>query len=587
MIRYPICSVVGHVDHGKSSILDFIRCSAIISREAGGITQAIGASRVPVSELKRFCGQLWQSLGKEVSIPGLLFIDTPGHAAFSNLRRRGGSLADISILVVDINEGFKPQTVESLQILKEYKTPFVIAANKLDLVPGYKADPKGFVLKSINSQPEQIKAEIEKRLYELVGSVFEQGFNAERFDRVEDYTKQVCIVPISAKTGEGIPELITVIMALSQKYLEGSLKLNPDKEAKATILEVKDIPGFGTVIDAILYDGVLRVSDSIVFGTLDEPGTSKVKGLFVQPPLSELRDKKCRFKPVKEVIAAEGIRIYAQNLERALSGMPLVSARSPEELKKAVAEVRKDVGQVVFEKDHDGLIVKADSLGSLEALQKLLQENKVPVKKAGIGNITKKDLLEANAMKEKDPLKGVILGFNSELKDEVNDEGIEIISEPVIYKIIERYQDWVEEKSRQLEKNKISKIPSICKLRILPNYVFRESNPAIVGVEVLSGVLKPDTPVMNTEGAPVTRVKQVQLNGENVPEVKKNAQVAVSLPKVTFGRQIKENDILYTLISSGEFKKYKDAKKLLSPDQVELLKEIAHIMKLRDPSFGL
>ncbi|HDP73830.1 MAG TPA: translation initiation factor IF-2 [Candidatus Woesearchaeota archaeon] len=587
MIRYPICSVVGHVDHGKSSILDFIRGSSIISREAGGITQAIGASKVPVKELKRFCGMLWQSLGKEVSIPGLLFIDTPGHAAFSNLRRRGGNLADISILVVDINEGFKPQTVESLQILKEYKTPLVVAANKLDLVPGYRSDSKAFVLKNIESQAEPVKAQIDKKLYELVGSIFEQGFNAERFDRVEDYTKQVSIVPVSAKTGEGIPELITVILALSQKYLEKTLQLNPGKEAKATILEVKDIPGFGTVIDAILYDGVLRVSDSIVFGTLDEPGSSKVKGIFVQPPLSEIRDKKCRFKPAKEVVAAEGIRIYAQSLERALSGMPLVSARSQQELERAVSEVKKDVGQVVFERDHDGLVIKADSLGSLEALQKLLQENNIPVKKAGIGSITKKDLIEAHAMKEKDALKGVILGFNSELKDEPNDEGVEIISEPVIYKIIERYQDWVEEKSRQLEKNKLSKIPSICKLRILPNYVFRESNPAIVGVEVLSGVLKPDTPVMNTEGAPVTRVKQVQLNCENVPEVKKNAQVAVSLPKVTFGRQIKENDILYTLISSVEFKKYREAKKMLSPDQIELLREIASIMKQRDPSFGL
>ena len=142
--------VLGHVDSGKTSILDKIRGTGVQGREAGGITQAIGASIIPIETIKKICGKLLDSLNIKLTLPGLLFIDTPGHAAFVNLRKRGGNLADIAILVININEGLMPQTIESINILKQYKTPFIIAVNKIDLVNGWRSQKEKSLLKSIS-----------------------------------------------------------------------------------------------------------------------------------------------------------------------------------------------------------------------------------------------------------------------------------------------------------------------------------------------------------------------------------------------------------------------------------------------------
>ena len=218
-IRQPIVTVVGHVDHGKTSILDKIRGSAIQAGEAGGITQAIGASIIPLHTIQKITGELLEKMNMKFNIPGILFIDTPGHASFTSLRKRGGNLADIAILVVDITEGLKPQTIESIEILKQFKTPFIIAANKIDLISGW-VTKEGPLAASLNSQPDSVRNLVDTKLYNLVGKIAEHGFNADRFDRVDDFTKNIAIVPTSAKTGEGIPELLMIMSGLAQKFLE-------------------------------------------------------------------------------------------------------------------------------------------------------------------------------------------------------------------------------------------------------------------------------------------------------------------------------------------------------------------------------
>ena len=250
--RSPVCSVVGHVDHGKSTILDHIRRSNIVSKEAGAITQAIGASIIPLETIKKICGPLLDALKTDITLPGILFIDTPGHAAFTSLRKRGGNLADIAVVVIDINEGIMPQTKESIEILKGYKTPFIIALNKLDLVPGFQSDPNKSLMENLNMQAEQVKQEVDKRLYEIMGKLHELfGFTAERYDRVDDMTKQIVMVPLSAKVGVGIPELLMMLIGIAQRYLEDNLKSDSKGFAKGTVLEVKEEKGFnrGKVIN--------------------------------------------------------------------------------------------------------------------------------------------------------------------------------------------------------------------------------------------------------------------------------------------------------------------------------------------------
>lgn len=584
MIRSPICSVVGHVDHGKSTLLDFVRGTRIVSKEAGGITQAIGASMVPLDKIKEIAGPLIKTLKIDIKIPGLLFIDTPGHAAFTNLRKRGGNLADISILIVDINEGFMPQTIESLQILKEYKTPFIVAANKVDKLPGFQVKKGMPLLKLIESQQPNVQALLDTKIYELVGKLYEFGFNSERFDRVSDYTKQIAIVPISAMLGVGVPELLVLLIGLAQRYLEQSLKLNLGEEAKGTILEVKDISGLGKVIDVILYDGSLSVGDHIAIATLDEPIITRVKALFLPKPLTEIRENKNKFQSVKKVTASCGVRIVASDLDKCLAGMPLISIKDSSDISEVKERLKADIGEVLFETDKDGILVKADSLGSLEALLTLLRENNIPVRKSGLGNITKKDIIEAKSLKERDELLGVILGFNVGCIDDPQD--IEIISDNIIYRIIDRYNEWLEMKKLELRKQTLSDLPSLAKIQVLPNYIFRQSNPAIVGIEVLSGVLKKDTPLMKNNGEPVTRVKEIQKDKESVQELPRGEQAAISLIGITIGHQVKKDEVLYTFLTAEQFRRYKEAKDLLEEEQIELLKEIASIMRKKDPTWG-
>ncbi|HKZ45260.1 MAG TPA: translation initiation factor IF-2, partial [archaeon] len=311
MIRSPIIVCVGHVDHGKTTLLDKIRGTTVTKLEPGELSQHVGASYIPVGVVKNFCGELLSKMKIELNIPGLLLLDTPGHAAFITLRKRGGAISDIAILVVDITEGFQEQTDESLKILKEFKTPFVVAATKVDKVSGWYPYNNECFLESSSKQREETRDEVEKKLYNIVSQLAERGFDSERFDRIEDFKKQIAIVPVSGISGEGIAELLVVLSGLAQQFLKDRLELS--NVAKGTVLEVKDVVGFGTTIDVILYDGWISKNDYLVIGG-KSPIVTKIKALLRPRPLQELRVEK-QFESVDKVYAASGIKIAASDLE--------------------------------------------------------------------------------------------------------------------------------------------------------------------------------------------------------------------------------------------------------------------------------
>lgn len=581
--RSPVCSVVGHVDHGKSTILDFIRRTNIVSKEAGAITQAIGASIIPLDTIKKLCGDLLKTTGSSLNIPGLLFIDTPGHAAFTSLRKRGGNLADIAIVVIDINEGIKPQTEESIKILLSYKTPFIIALNKTDLIPGFKADEKIGLMQNLSAQASEVQQVIDNKLYEIVGKIHQLfGIETDRFDRVSDYTKQIVMVPCSAKLGIGIPELLMMLIGLAQKYLVNNLSLNVAGEARGTVLEVKEEKGLGITMDTIIYDGSIKVGDTIVIGSMYKPIVTKVKAMFEPAPLSEMRDKKSKFKSVKEAIAATGVKISAKEIDNVIAGMPIMTAKN-QDIEEVKNKIQEEVEEVIVETDDEGIIVKADSLGSLEALVKLLQENGVSIRKAIVGDITKKDLSDAQSNLEEDPLSAVILGFN--VKSESSDD-VKVITGEIIYKILDDFVEWQKAKKIAIKTKELDSITKPAKIELLNGYVFRQNNPAIMGVEVLMGTLKVGAGLMK-EGQVITSVKQLQFENKAVREAEKGKQVALSMPNVTVGRQIEEGDTLYTALSEEEFKKYKEFKEYLEGDIKTLLKEIAEIMRRKNPVWGV
>jgi len=587
VIRSLICSFLGHVDHGKSSILDKIRSTSIVKGEAGGITQAIGASIIPLDTIKKVCGDLLKALKMDLNIPGLLMIDTPGHAAFTNLRKRGGSLADISVLVIDVNEGMKPQTLEAIEILKAHKTPFIVAANKIDKISGWQKQSE-HILDNISKQTEGTRNIIETKMYELVGKFYEMDFEADRFDRVSDYTKQLAIVPVSAITGEGIPELLMVMIGLAQKYLQESLEVNIEGPAKGTILEVKESSGLGITLDVIIFDGKLRKGDEIIIGSLEKPIVTKIRALFEPAPLAEMRDRKSQFIPVDEVQAATGVKISAPGIEDAIAGMPLWVVHG--DIEKLKAEIQEQVEEVVISTDETGVILKADTLGGLEALITLFHEHNIPIRKATIGKINKKDIMDALSNKEVDPLTVVVFGFNVEVASDVEayakDVGVHMINNPIIYTLIDEYKKWVTEKKKEFAAGEFETLTKPCKLQVMPGYVFRQSNPAVCGVEILEGNARTGVKVMK-DGKAISTMKEIQKEKKNVSTAEKGDQVAMSFPDVIIGRQINEGDILYSYIPEEEFKKLKEFKNLLTPEQKELLKEIAEIMRRNYQTWGI
>lgn len=584
VIRSPICTVVGHVDHGKSSILDQIRGSNIVSKEAGAITQAIGTSIVPIESIKKICGSLLERLKLEFTIPGLLFIDTPGHEAFTNLRKRGGNLADIAILVIDINDGLKPQTIEALDILKSYKTPFIIALNKIDLIQGWVTNKEKTLLDNLNSQDKNVTNIFETKLYQVIGQLSGHNLESDRFDRVEDYTKKIAVVPCSAKTREGIPEMLMILAGLAQKYLNECLICNVEGNAKGTILEVKEDKGLGKTIDVILYDGALKVNDTIVIGTLDEPIVTKVRALLEPQPLAEMRDRQKSFHSVKGVYAAMGIKISAPGLEKAISGMPVRSCH-PDDVDKVKQDIMKEIQEVLVETDAEGVIVKADSLGSLEALTKLLKDNEIKIRKASLGEISKSDISDAESNREKDVLFSCVLGFNVPEPKEIP-EHVKVITSDVIYQIIDDYKKWTEEQTKSEEAKEIDTLVRPCRFTVMPQYIFRQSNPAVFGSDIEAGVIKVNMPVMK-DGKIIGRVKSIQEDQETLSKAEAGKQVAVAMDHVTIGRQIEPGDTLYSDVPEEDFRKLKKHKQLLKQAEIEVLKEIARIKREEKPVWGI
>ena len=582
--RQPIVSVLGHVDHGKSTILDKIRGTNVVGREAGGITQHIGATEVPLETIYELCGEM--AKGKRFTVPGLLFIDTPGHHSFITLRARGGALADLAVLVIDINQGIQPQTVESMNILKKYKTPFVIAANKIDLIEGWRAhDNQPFII-SIRDQPESVASELEKILYDLVGRFYEYGFSADRFDKIEDFTKTIAIIPTSGRTGEGIPDLLLVLVGLAQRFLEEQLESEEEGPGEGTVLEVKEEKGLGTTLDVILYQGELKRGDAVAISSTDpvRPIVTKVKALLKPKPLDEIRDPTQRFDSVQKISAAAGIKIAAQNLENTLAGGIIKVIRGNEA--EVIEEIKKE-SEVKIELSPEGILAKADAIGSIEALSFELKSAEIPIRGAKIGDVSKKDIIDAETLA--DPTHRIILAFNVGITPDaqaaLKDHDVTILSNNVVYRLIEDYQEWVKKKKEEIEREKRLEIVFPGKLKILPNCVFRVSKPAIVGIRVLAGRIMTGQTLMKSDGKTIGKIRSIQSENQSIPTATMGQEVAISIDDVTVGRQIKVEDILYVDIPENHARQLQ--KMELRPDESEVLAEVLKMKRNEEPFWAM
>jgi len=587
--RQPIVSVLGHVDHGKTSLLDHIRSlgsgrqASVMDREAGGITQHIGATEVPADLLNELCSPLMG--GKSFDSPGLLFIDTPGHHSFSTLRTRGGSLADVAILMVDIHDGCMPQTIESIRILKNSKTPFVIAANKVDRIHGWQSVRDRPMALAIRNQTKDTIGYFDQRYWDLVGSFAEHGFNIERYDKIKDFTKEIALVPISAKEGEGIQDLLAVVIGMAERYLSDKLK-DVEGAGEGTVLEMKEERGLGKTLDVILYRGSIRKGDEIVLVTQEGGISTRVRGMFSPRGMSEMRDAGDRWDDSDVAHAASGLKVSAPDIDGVLAGTTLRVVNTDEERLEALNAANNEAN-LSIDLDEEGVTIKADTVGGLEALAKELKELDLPIRHATIGKVNRRDVRSAE--NAKDPLHRIIMAFATDILADAQTEidnsenGVKYISSDIIYRILEEREEWVEQRTKELEEESREIVVYPGRIRFLPDHTFRASKPAVIGVRVLAGRIHVGQHLLK-EGTRIGRIKSIRSGQDSMKEALQGSEVAVAIDGVTVGRQLEENDIMLVDVPASHAKKLR--KMDLSAAEEEVLEELIEIHRKDDHFWG-
>ena len=582
-LRQPIVAVLGHVDHGKTSLLDYVRGTAVVKREAGSITQHIGATEVPFETVSKICGPLLKE--GTTTLPGLLFIDTPGHHSFTTLRSRGGALADLAVLVVDITEGFKPQTIESIKILKRHQTPFILALNKVDKMPSWRSRKGSFTINHEKQSPI-VKQNLQTRLYEIIGDLGTHGFDSALFSEIEDFQKTIALIPTSVKeTGEGVPELFMILMGLAQKYLRGRLLLG-NGSSEGTVLEIKEEKGLGKTMGVIIYNGILRSSDTLVIGAEPEPVVTRVRTLLRPKPLDEIRDPRHQFDSVKTVGAAAGLKVVAPDIEGAVAGAPFYSASSADEIDVALQKLADSMQSNVHCTD-EGVVIRADAIGSLEALAYELSDAGIPIVRATVGDVSKRDIVTADPSEEEHR---AILAFNVKVhpdaKNELYETGVELFESDIVYRLLEDYEEWktkINEKQAQHLREDFSH-PG--KFEILEGHTFRTRDPAVVGVRVLGGRIALNQGVLRDDNQVVGHIRSVRTGEQALKEALQGDEVAIAIKNVTVGRQISEGDVLYIEMDERAILKIRDAGVKLSPIEEDIITEMQHFKKKDQPFWG-
>ncbi|XP_039966216.1 eukaryotic translation initiation factor 5B [Bactrocera tryoni] len=568
-LRAAVVCVLGHVDTGKTKILDKLRRTHVQDSEAGGITQQIGATNVPIDAIKEQTKPVYNSSSFEFKLPGLLIIDTPGHESFSNLRNRGSSLCDIAILVVDIMHGLEPQTIESINLLKKKKCPFIVALNKIDRLYDWKVMARRDVRDVLKEQQANTQLEFKQRSKDVILQFAEQGLNAALFYENPDPKTYVSLVPTSAITGEGMGNLLFLIVEFCQKMLPKRLMYS--EELQATVLEVKAIPGLGTTIDAILINGKLREGQTMILAGTDGPIVTQIRSLLMPQPMKELRVKNAYIEH-KEVRAAQGVKIAAKDLEKAIAGINLLIAHKPDEVEICKEEVAKDLKSALshIKLAQTGVYVQASTLGSLEALLEFLRTSKIPYSAIRIGPVVKRDVMKASTMLEHEPQFATILAFDVKVEREAQEMadslGVKIFQADIIYHLFDKFMAYREElkQKKREEFRSIAVFP--CKLKILPQFIFNSRDPIVMGVMVENGIVKVGTPICvpSQEFVDIGIVTSIESNHKQIESARKGQEICIKIepipgesPKM-FGRHFDADDMLVSKISRQSIDACKD-----------------------------
>ena len=598
-LRCPVVVIMGHVDTGKTKLLDKIRKTNVQEGEAGGITQQIGATYFEKKTLLAQTAKLNETEKFDLALPGMLVIDTPGHESFTNLRSRGSSLCDVAILVVDLMHGLEQQTIESLHMLRKKNTPFVIALNKVDRCYDWMTCKDSPIRDALKVQPEGTMQEFRSKASAAKLQLQEQGVNSNIYWEMGDDDWEnsdfVPIVPTSAITGEGVQDILLLLCQICQRKLWRRLMWCANLQC--TVLEVKAIDGLGMTIDVLVVNGYLREGDKAVFCTLDGPIVAEIRGLLTPPPSREMRIKS-EYIHHKEVKGALGVKVIGNGLEKVMAGTPVLVVGPDDEVEDIKAEVMSDLTklQEKLSTDKKGVMVQASTLGALEALLQFLREDTkppIPVSAIGIGTIHKRDVTKISIMNEKGcPEYATILAFDvpvpREAREHAEEVNVRIMTADIIYHLFDQFTRFMEELTakRREDAAAIAVFPSI--IKILPQHIFNQKDPIIMGVEVIDGILKVGTPlcVPSLSGLHIGIVTSIEQNGREQDTAKKGTSVAIKIvnehnPTITYGRQFDASHSLYSTLTRASIDALKSHfKEKLEDDDWRLVVKLKKVFNI-------
>ncbi|KAH0750859.1 hypothetical protein KY290_030091 [Solanum tuberosum] len=594
-LRSPICCIMGHVDTGKTKLLDCIRGTNVQEGEAGGITQQIGATYFPAENIRERTKEL--KADAKLKVPGLLVIDTPGHESFTNLRSRGSGLCDIAILVVDIMHGLEPQTIESLNLLKMRNTEFIVALNKIDRLYGWKVCRNAPIVKAMKQQSKDVQFEFNTRLTQIVTQFKEQGINTELYYRNKEMGKDTfSIIPTSAISGEGIPDLLLLLVQWTQKTMVE--RLTYSSEVQCTVLEVKAIEGHGTTIDVVLINGMLHEGDQIIVCGMQDPIVTSIRALLTPHPMKELRIKGS-YVHHKEIKAAQGIKINAQGLEHAIAGTSLYVVGPDDDVENIKEAAMEDMRSVMsrIDRSGEGVYVQASTLGSLEALLEFLKtdEVRIPVSGIGIGPVHKKDVMKASVMLEKKIEYATILAFDvkvtQEARELADEAGVKIFIADIIYHLFDQFKAYIDNLKEEKKKEVAEEAVFPCSLKIVPNHAYNKKDPIVVGVDVLEGIARVGTPICipQREFIDIGRIASIENNHRPVDSAKKGQRVSIKIvgsnseeKQKMFGRHFEIEDELVSKVSRRSIDILKaNFRNDLSIEDWKLVKTLRDLFKIQ------
>ncbi|KAK7202155.1 translation initiation factor IF-2 [Novymonas esmeraldas] len=590
-LRSPICCVLGHVDTGKTSLLDRIRSTNVQGGEAGGITQQIGATFFPRDSLVSATEELNKKYKHSLNVPGLLVIDTPGHESFTNLRSRGSSLCDIAILVVDIMHGLEQQTRESIRLLREKKCPFIVALNKVDRLYDWQPHENMDIQQSLELQRPHVRSEFLTRWSQVKNELSAEGLNSELYYNNKEVRKFVSVVPTSARTGEGICDLLLLEIQLVQQFMEGKVTYKDDLQC--TVLEVKPITGYGFTIDVILINGVLREGEEVCLCGQNGAIFTQIRSLLTPQPLREMRVRG-DYIHHKSIKAAMGVKISGNDLEYVIPGTQLLVVH-PQDNREAIAEqVMKDATNIneFLNPDGLGVSVQSSTLGALEALLSFLKDMKIPVASIAIGPIHKRHMHQVLSMKRREPRFAVVLAFDVPVSEEARDiakkNEIDIFEANIIYHLFDKFTRYMNE-YEQREKDRLRAVAVFPVQLKMIDEAIHVTDPIIIPVTVERGQLRPGTPLSairkkDDSVVVIGRVMSMERDNRPVEIGTPGMDLAVKINSgesgVTVGRQFDNNDVIISHISRQSVDAVKKFKDELKPDDVLLLASLIKVLKV-------